>query len=94
MKLGLLAAAVAAVGLLIPDGVEACGHRGRERSKSRSQIPKHLGATAAVNRALPPPAPRRQSGASAVAYGGGIACTPSTPPGTPGCSLAKPGRSY
>ena len=94
MKLGLLAAAIAAAGLLIPVDAEACEQRGRERSKSRSHISKHMGATAAINRARPSPAPRRQSGAYGVAYGGGIACTSSTPPGTPGCSLAKPGRSY
>jgi hypothetical protein len=33
MKLGLLAAAVAAAGLLIPVNAEACEQRGRERSK-------------------------------------------------------------
>ena len=94
MKLGPLAAAVAAAGLLIPVDAEACGLRGGKRSKSRSHISKHMGATAAINRALPSSAPRRPSGAYGVAYGGGIACTSSTPPGTPGCSLAKPGRSY
>lgn len=91
MKLGLLAAAVAAAGLVTPVDAEACGQRGRERSKGRSHISKHIGTT---NRALSPPALRGQSRAYGVAYGGGIACTSSTPPGTPGCSLAKPGRSY
>ena len=94
MKLGLLAAAVAAAGLLLPVGAEAYGQRGGERSKSRSHASKHIGTAVTAKRASSPPAVRRQSRAYGVAYGGGIACTSSTPPGTPGCSLAKPGRSY
>jgi hypothetical protein len=94
MRLALLAAAVAAAALVSPDDVEARERRGGERSKSRSHVSTHVGAAAATNRALPLPAPRRQSRASSVAYGGGIACTPSTPPGTPGCTLAKVGRRY
>ena len=94
MRLALLAAAVAAAALVSPGDAEARERRTGERGKSRSHASTHIGATAATNRALPSPAPRRQSRAYNVAYGGGIACTPSTPPGTPGCTLAKPGRRY
>ena len=94
MRLALLAAAVAAAALVSPDDAEARGRRGGERSKSGGHVSTHTGATAATNRALRSPGPRRQSRAYSVAYGGGIACTPSTPPGTPGCTLAKVGRRY
>ncbi len=94
MRLALLAAAVAAAALVIPDDAEAGERRTGERGKSRGHASTRIGATAATTGALPSPAPPRQSRAYSVAYGGGIACTPTTPPGTPGCTLAKPGRRY
>ena len=94
MRLALLAAAVAGAALVLPDDAEARGRRSEERGKSRSHDSTHISAPTFTSRALLLPAPRRQSRAFSVAYGGGIACTPSTPPGTPGCTLAKPGRRY
>jgi hypothetical protein len=94
MRLALAAAAAAAAALAIPDDAEARGRRGGERSESRGHVSTHTGATAAINRAPPSPMQRGRNGARGVAYGGGIACTPSTPPGTPGCTLARVRRSY
>ncbi len=90
MRLALLAAAVAAAALMIPDDAEARERRGGQRSKSRGHVSTHI----AANRAPPSAELRKQSRAHGVAYGGGIACTSSTPPGTPGCSLAKLRRSH
>ena len=78
----LAAAAAAAAALVIPDGAEACAQRGRGCGKSDSRVSAHKSGAYSG----------KAGDGDGAAYGGGIACTSSTPPGTPGCSLARPGR--